>query len=57
VSLAQGEPVVQEQPVGHRLTRCVDQLDGVEVGEPFREAGEDGVAAVGLDRSARQQGP
>ena len=56
-SLTQGEPVVHEQPVGHRLARRVHQLDGVEVGEPPGEAGDDGVAAVGLDRTAGQQRP
>ena len=48
---------MHEQPVGHRLARRVHQLDGVEVGEPPREAGDDGVAAVGLDRTAGQQRP
>ena len=56
-ALRQVQPVVDQQPVGDRFARRLHQLDGVEVGEPPGEAGDDGVTAVGLDRAAGQQRP
>ncbi len=52
----QVEAVVDQQPVGDRLARRLHDLDGVEVGEPAAEAGDDVLAAVRLDRATGQQG-
>jgi hypothetical protein len=48
---------VDEKPVGHRLACRLDQVDGVHVGEPSAEAGDDSIAAVLFDRAAGQHRP
>jgi len=48
---------VDQEPVGDRLTSRLHQVDGVHVGEPPAEAGDDGVAAVFFDRAAGQKRP
>jgi hypothetical protein len=50
-SLRQVQPVVDQEPVGHRLACRLHQVDGVHVGEPPAKAGDDGIAAVLFDRA------
>src|SRR6185503_4429681 len=53
----QVQPVVDQQPAGELLAAGLHQVDGVHVGEPSAEAGDDGIAAVLFDRAAGQQRP